>query len=228
MKRPKSDIPPNATEVVISKYRQKGFHISFRTTECMLNGVVVGQRFYDSDGNIQKETPLKNGKKHGREYIWDETGALESVEPYVDGKRHGLAKQYNRKGKVIGTYRFVHGTGYDIWRYEREDGTIGISEIFTVQDGSLHGYEWWPRADQRSVWHERHWQQGIYHGIERMWNAKGKLKRGFPKYWIRGKAVRKSAYLKAAETDKTLPAFTEKENSPRRKFPGEIETLLSK
>jgi len=226
IKRPKSDIPQNATEVIISKYRQKGFHISFRTTECLLDGLVVGQRFYDSDGNLQKETPLKDGKKHGREYIWDERGALESVEPYVNGKLHGLAKQYNHKGKVIGTYRFVHGNGYDIWRYEREDGSIGVSEIFSVQDGSLHGYEWWPRTDQHSVWHERHWQQGRVHGIERMWNDKDKLKRGFPKYWIQGQAVNKRVYLKAAEADKTLPNYEEKENLPQRRFPVEIENLL--
>ncbi len=228
MKKPKSDIPQNATEVVISKYRQKGFHIFFQTTECLLDGLVVGQRFYDSDGNIQKETPLKNGKKHGREYIWDETGALESEEPYVDGKRHGLAKQYNRKGEVIGTYRFVRGMGYDIWRYEREDGSIGISEIFTLQDGTLNGYEWWPREDQHSLWHERHWRGGLPHGIERRWNQAGRLKRGYPKYWIDGKAVNKRAYLKASEGDQSLPRFREQDNLPKRKFPADIEKLLAK
>ena len=226
MKKIKSDIPQNATEVVISKHRQKGFHTSFQTTECLLDGQVVGRRFYDSDGNIQKETSLKNGKKHGREYIWDETGSLESVEPYVDGKLHGLAKQYNRNGKVIGTYRFVHGDGYDIWRYEDEDGTIGISEIFSIRDGELHGFEWWPRADQHSVWHERHWLHGTPHGIERRWNAEGKLSRGYPKYWVLGKAVNKRAYISAALKDKTLPKFLERENRPKRTFPADIEKLM--
>jgi antitoxin component YwqK of YwqJK toxin-antitoxin module len=229
MKKPKSDIPQDAIEREIREYRQEGGHINFRTTECLLDGRVVGQRAYDSDGRLIIETPLKNGKKHGREYIWDLfSGHLESVEPYVDGKMHGLAKQYGRHGQVIGTYRFVHGNGYDIWRYEREDGSIGISEIFTVKDGVLDGYEWWPRSDQQSVHHERHWQQGNYHGIERMWNEKGRLKRGYPKYWVQGKVVSKRVYLKAAGKDKTLPKFKVSENRPQRKFPGDIESLLSK
>src|SRR6266545_7418760 len=226
--KPKSDIPQAATEVEISEYRQEGQHIYFRTTECFVNGRVVGQRAYDSDGTMRMETPLKNGKKHGREYIWYEDGALESIEPYVEGKLHGLAKQYGRKGNPIGTYRFVRGTGYDIWRYEEQDGSIGISEIFSVQDGSLHGYEWWLKTDQHSVWHERHWQQGNVHGIERMWNDKNGLKRGYPKYWIQGQKVSKRIYLKAAKEDKTLPKFQDKDNRPRRKFPIEIENLLSK
>jgi antitoxin component YwqK of YwqJK toxin-antitoxin module len=226
MKHYKSDIPRGVTEVEISEYRQEGNWIHFRVVECRLDGKVVGQRSYDSDGNLMREAPLKNGKRHGREYIWDETGALESMEPFVDGKMHGLCKQYNRNGKIIGTYRFVHGTGLDIWRYEREDGSIGISEIFTMQDGSLHGYEWWLRDDQHSVWHERHWQQGKFHGIERMWNREGKLKRGYPKYWIRGQAVDKGAYLRAAVKDETLPAYQEKDNRPKRTFPDKIESLI--
>jgi antitoxin component YwqK of YwqJK toxin-antitoxin module len=227
MKRPKSDIPQGVKEVEIREYRQLGNLMYFRVAECRLDKVVVGQRAYDEDGRLMRETPLKNGKKHGREYIWDESGFLESMEPYVDGKLHGLAKQYNRNGKIIGTYRFVHGTGFDIWRYEREDGSIGISEIFTMQDGSLHGYEWWLRDDQHSIWHERHWQKGEFHGIERMWNREGKLKRGYPKYWIRGQAVDRRAHLKATVQDKTLPMYKENDNRPQRKFPEEIESLVA-
>lgn len=196
--------------------------------ECLLDGQLVGQRSYDGEGNLRIETPIRNGQKHGREYIWNESGCLESVEPFVNGKRHGLAKQYGRKGNVIGTYRFVHGTGFDIWRWEQEDGSTFVSEVFSVRDGALDGYEWWLNEDQRSVWHERHWRKGKLHGIERMWNEKGRLKRGFPKYWFQGQAVRKHAYMKAAEKDKTLPGYREKDNQPQRKFPLEIEQLLAK
>ena len=226
MKRPKSDISPDAIERVIEEYREQGQLIYFRLTECILNGQVVGRRAYDSEGALRVETPLKNGNKHGHEYIWNEQGMLESVEPYVDGHLHGLAKQYNQRGKIIGTYRFVHGAGYDIWRYERKDGSIGISEIFSVKDTALHGYEWWPKDDQHSVWHERHWQRGQVHGIERMWNDKGRLKRGYPKYWIQGKAVPKRVYLKAAAKDKTLPKYREIDNRPQRRFPDDIQKLL--
>ena len=226
MRRPKSDIPQDASERQIEAYREQGRLVYFRVAECILNGQVVGRRAYDGEGILRVETSLNNGKKHGREYIWDERGVLESVEPYIEGQLHGLAKQYNRKGKVIGTYRFVRGTGFDIWRFERDDGSIGISEIFSVQDSALQGYEWWLREDQRSVWHERHWQKGQLHGIERMWNDNGKFKRGYPKYWIQGKVVTKRAYLRAAEKDKTLPVYGEKDNRPQRRFPDELENCF--
>lgn len=77
------------------------------------------------------------------------------------------------------------------------------------------------------LWHELHWQEGKYHGIERQWNSAKKLRRGFPQYWIKGDRVTKRKYLRAAEEDLSLPAFRVKDNSPRRKFPSEIEQLFS-
>jgi antitoxin component YwqK of YwqJK toxin-antitoxin module len=222
MRRPASDIPENVTETELHEYHEERHHIFFRVTQCILGAKVVGQRAYDGNGRLMRETPLKNGRKQGREFIWDEEGHLESVEPYVDGQLHGLAKQYNRKGRVMGTYRFVHGTGFDIWRYEREDGMIVISEIHSIRNSVLHGFEWWLRDDQQSVWHECHWQEGKFHGIERIWNREGRLKKGYPKYWIQNRAVSKRVYMKAAGKDRTLPRFSEQENQPRRRFPKEV------
>ena len=228
MRARKSDIPAGITEVQSREFSQTEHFVYFRVMDCILDDQVVGQRSYDGVENLRIETPIRNGQKHGREYTWSESGGLESVEPFVNGKLHGLAKQYGRRGNVIGTYRFMHGTGYDIWRWEREDGSIYISEASHIQDGSLDGYEWWLKEDQRSIWHECHWQSGKLHGIERMWNERGKLKRGFPKYWIRDQAVRKHVYMKAAEKDKTLPGYRDKDNQPQRKFPIEIDQLLAK
>ena len=228
MRTRRSDIPAGVREVEVREFSQTEHYVYFRVMDCLLDDEVVGQRSYDGDGNLRIETPIKNGKKQGREYIWNESGALESVEPFVNGKRHGLAKQYGRTGKVIGTCRFKHGTGFDIWRWEQEDGTTFISEVFSAREGVLDGYEWWLNEDQRSVWHERSWHKGKLHGIERMWNAKGRLKRGFPKYWIQDQAVRKHVYMKAAGKDKTLPGYREKDNQPQRRFPNEIDQLLAK
>jgi hypothetical protein len=61
-----------------------------------------------------------------------------------------------------------------------------------------------------------------------MWNDKNGLKRGYPKYWVQGQKVSKRIYLKVAKEDKTLPKFQDKDNRARRKFPIEIENLLSK
>jgi len=219
MRRFKSDIPPNVIEQTTREFRRVGGAIYHRLTNCTLNGEVVGQRGYSEEGQLVSETPLRNGNKHGREFQWNDDGSLLLIEPYVNGKIHGTAKQYGRRGLVIGTYTLRHGTGYDIWRQESEDGSITISEIHTLRDGLPHGYEWWLTNKPHIVWHELHWHEGQYHGIERQWNAANKLRRGFPCYWIKGERVDKRKYLRAAKKDPTLPPFRLKDNSPRRKFP---------
>jgi hypothetical protein len=211
----------------VREYEQVGSLIYLRLTECILDGQVVGQRAYDHDGRLMIETPLKDGKKHGREYTWREDGTLLSVEPYAGGKIHGLAKQYGQKGKVIGTYRMKHGTGLDVWRQEVGDGVATISEIHSLQDGRPHGYEWWFSGIPPALWHECHWRAGEYHGIERQWNKTGKLRHGYPKYWIRGEQATQRQYMNAMQTDKTLPVYRDRDNAPRRKFPAEIDDLLS-
>ena len=218
MKRPKSDIPQNAVERRVEGYGG--------LTECVIDGLVLGRRVYNDKGGIVRETSLKDGKKHGNEIEWNDDGTLLSVEPYLEGQIHGLAKQYSRSGKIIGTYRFVRGTGYDIWRWEWWEGFAPVSEVHSMQDGVPHGYEWWLDPDQRSLDHERHWFEGNYHGIERKWNYRRKLRRGYPKYWIRGEVVTKRQYLKAVKSDKTLPRFRAQDNSPRRQFPPVIQKVL--
>jgi hypothetical protein len=227
MRRFKSDIPPNIVEQVSQEFRREGSAIFYRLTTCLLDGEVVGQRAYSEAGQLVVETPLKNGNKHGREYQWDDDGKLNLIEPYVNGKIHGTAKQYDRRGFVIGTYTLSHGTGYDIWRDKSDDGTITISEIHTLRDGLPDGYEWWLTRKSHIVWHERHWKQGEYHGIERQWNSANKLSRGYPRYWIKSQRVRKRQYLRATQEDPSLPPFRLKDNAPRRRFPDTIEQLLS-
>lgn len=226
MRRFKSDIPQNVVEKVTREFRREGSAIYHQLTDCVLNGEVVGQRVYGEEGQLVIETPLRNGKKHGREFDWAEDGTLSLIEPYANGKIHGTARQYGRDGSVIGTYSLRHGTGYDIWRMENEDGAIHISEIHTFRDGLRHGYEWWLTENPHIVWHELHWHDGQFHGIERQWNATNKLHRGFPRYWIKGERVDKRKYLRAATKDLTLPPFHLKDNSPRRKFPTDIEQLF--
>jgi hypothetical protein len=226
VRRLKSDIPPNVIELVTREFRREGGAIYTRLTNCLLNGEVVGERGYGEEGQLLTETPLRKGNKHGREFQWDDDGRLLSIEPYVNGKIHGTAKQYGRHGSVIGTYSLTHGTGYDIWRSEGEDGAIHISEIHILRDGLPHGFEWWLTSKPHIVWHEIHWCEGQYHGIERQWNFANKLKRGFPQYWINGDRVDKRKYLRAAKEDPSLPPFRLKGNSPRRKFPPAIEQLF--
>ena len=173
------------------------------------------------------ETPIKNGLKDGLEFTCDDDGKLLLVEPYVKGKNHGTAKQYGKEGQVIGTYTLRHGTGFDIWRQENADQVVYVSEIHRLQDGVPHGEEWHFTSLRQELWYERHWYMGKLHGIERIWNSRGRLRRGYPKFYVLDRAVSKHTYLKWALTDKTLPRFREKDNWPRRIFPSQIQRLIS-
>jgi hypothetical protein len=95
-----------------------------------------------------------------------------------------------------------------------------------MREGQPHGYEWWLREDQRSVWAERHWWEGQVHGIEREWNAQGRLKRGYPRYYFSGERVSKRAYLRALTVDSNLPAFRVEDNQPQRCFPSRAASAL--
>lgn len=227
MKHVKSGIPQGVIEETVREYKQEGTLHYYRVTDCLFKGNLVGQRVYNQEGIMVIESPMKDGLRHGREITWSDDGKLLLIEPYVRGKIHGTAKQYGRNGKVIGTYTIFHGTGFDVWRQENEDKTVFISEIHGLQDGFANGYEWHFASSKQDLWHERHWYMGKLHGIQRMWNSKGRLRRGYPKFYIADRAVPKQKYIKMTFMDKTLPVFREKDNLPFRKIPREIKGLKS-
>ena len=109
-------------------------------------------------------------------YCWLGPGLLSSAEPYVDGLRHGTARQWDAKGRLIGTFRMLRGTGIDLWRQPLDDGRVYLSEVLYLQNGQRHGFEWWLEEDQLGVFIERHWLAGQLHGIEREWNHEGRCR----------------------------------------------------
>src|SRR5437016_4009810 len=143
MKRSKSDIPRRAVERLAGEYRGESAITPYRTMKCVLDGKIVGERVYNQDGQVVIERPIKSGKTHGHMYFWNDDGTLSLVEPYLEGKVHGVAKQYGRKGKIIGKYKLVHGTGFDIWRQESLKGSMFVSELDSLRDGVPESVEWW-------------------------------------------------------------------------------------
>lgn len=213
-----SSIPPGAKERITKRYPSG----KKKRAEYRVGRKVVGVRFFFESGEPELEYGMKDGKRHGIEYDWLDPGMLVSAEPFVDGLQHGTAKQWDWAGRLIGTYRMVRGTGIDLWRGRREDGTVYLSEMMHCKGGLRHGFQWFIEEDQRSVCVERHWREGQLHGIERMWNRAGRLRRGFPKYHVAGEVVSKRQYLKTSAIDQTLPSFRLQENEPARTFPPEI------
>lgn len=223
MKSVKSGLPRDVIEKPVG---EEGKPHADRIVECFVGGNLVGRRIYNYAGILIMETPMKAGLKQGREITWRDDGSLLLIEPYVKGKVHGTARQYGHDGKVIGTYTMIHGTGFDIWRQENEDDTVFVSEIHRIRDGVPHGYEWGFASSRMDIWYERHWNMGKLHGIERLWNSKGRLRPGYPKFYAADEPVTRQKYIKLTLTDTTLPVFRESDNLPHREMPAEVEALL--
>ncbi len=219
----KSCIPKSARERVVKRFADG----SKREAEYRIGRKLVGRRWFYDTGEPESETAFKNGKRHGIEFRWDDPDILISAEPFLDGLPHGTARQWNFDGKLIGTYRMRRGTGIDLWRQEREDGSIYLAEVLYVYKGARHGMEWWIDENQLTVYIEREWKAGQLHGVWREWNPKGRLRRGFPKYHVANTQVTKRQYLAASKRDSTLPPFRPKDNRPGRTFPPEIAKHLS-
>lgn len=188
----------------------------------------VGVRFFSEGGVVELEHGIRRGRTHGTHSEWDSEGRLMFRETYVNGRAHGIAKQWSRiAGKLIGKFRMNHGTGIDLW-WNDGPGRFYLSEIRYMRNGLLHGREWWLDGSEKSVWSERWWRNGHKHGIERQWNSKGKLDKGFPKYFLSDKQVSRSQYLKAAVQDPSLPPYQAEDNKSKRIFPSEIQPHLRK
>ena len=222
MKHYRSSIPKAAREKIVATFRTGPQKYK---VECVLKREVVGIRIFEENRQLQYECPLKNGLMHGTVYFfWD--GKVDFAEPYRNGLAHGTAKQWSPDGELLGTYTMKNGTGLDLWRSKDHwgAGSIYLSEARYYKDGNRHGFEWWlDPDDQTRVREESHFLESLSHGIERRWNSKRKLRRGYPKYWVRGQQVTKRQYISASSKDPTMPAFRLKDNKPKRDFPPEVK-----
>lgn len=218
----RSSIPKAARERIVERYPSG----KKKQAEYRLKGKVVGTRSFYETGEPELEYGLRNGKKHGIHYDWPTPGKLGFVEPYVDGVPHGTAKQWSDHGKLLGTYTMNRGTGIDLWRCQRKDGSVFLSEARFLKNGFVCGFEWYINEDQQRVDSEHHYNGKVLHGICREWNAQGRLRRGYPQYYVNHQKLTKQQYLRASKMDPTLPPFRVKDNKPSRIFPKEIAREL--
>lgn len=217
-----SSIPADAAERVVERYAGG----AKKKAEYRVGRELVGVRYFHETGEPDFEYGLRNGKRHGVEYRWDSPGRMTSAIPFTQGVEHGTAKQWADDGNLIGTYKMVRGTGIDLWRQQRDDGSVYLAEVLYRRGGHLNGFEWWLDESQRMVYIERHWRDSQLHGIYREWNEAGRLRRGYPQYFVGGVQVTKRQYLKACAADPTLPPFRQQDNRAFRTFPAEVAKHL--
>lgn len=225
MKHYRSSIPKTARERILATYETGP---EKHKAEYLIGRSVVGIRYFDQNGQFEIEHPMKDGLLHGTLYRCDD-GVVTSAEPYRNGLAHGIARQWSFDGDLIGTYTMKRGTGLDLWRCKKDwgDKRVFLAEARFLRNGKWHGFEWWLNEDQKSVHDEQHFWENLQHGIERSWNSNNRLRRGYPRYWIKGKQVTKRDYIRACADDLSLPPFDESDNRPRRKFPPQVLAAIN-
>lgn len=211
LSRASAPIPEQAQEIILETW-DTGAKQSARY---LLDGRAVGYRSWNEAGQLLMEYGIGDEQMHGRFRTWHDNGQLCQASWYEGGKEHGTSEQYAEDGSLIGSYTMLHGTGVDLW-FSRPGV---VTEERHYQDGLRHGPERWWNDDRRTVGEESHFRHGAEHGVFRKWNAEGRLRRGYPRYFVAGRQVRKAAYERSARHDPTLPPFREEENAPARQAP---------
>jgi antitoxin component YwqK of YwqJK toxin-antitoxin module len=207
-----SDIPAGAAEEVIERYPSG----ARKTSRYIAGGqIVVARSFYES-GRTELETPRRDGLRHGIEYQWDDAGRLRSAIPYRRGLEHGTSRQWGPDGALIGTYEMQDGTGVDLWHGIAADGSVYLSEVRHCRHGERHGIEWLINEDQRSVYREMTYRDGVEHGILREWEADGVLNPGRPAFFVLGTAVTLNEYQDRSADDPSLPPYRPADDRPQR------------
>jgi antitoxin component YwqK of YwqJK toxin-antitoxin module len=211
----RSSIPTSAAEVIEASFDCG----AKKSASYFLSGKKVGYRQWNERGELEFEYGIKDGKKHGREYCFFENGQPYEVTPYCNGRIHGTGKQWSDEGKVVITYKLINGTGLDLWCGHQNDSLS--EEHYYPKDGESGYHRLW-HYDEKYIRQEYHFSDGRgYHGIWREWNEKGKMRRGFPQYYVNDRRVTKRQYLKASEMDESLPPYRPAEDRPYRKLPPE-------
>ncbi len=187
---------------------------------------LVARVYYHSTGAIDWETHYDaQGRQHGVERQEFPDGRLMYRARYRHGLQIGWQEQWDATGRLVIRKRFVNGTGADLWwGCCNCAGAFALAEERYFVAGQRHGPERWWNPDG-TVYSEAWYFKGVEHGIAREWNDAGRMRRGFPRYFVKGERVTLRAYEKARRDDPTLPERTEQDSLPARPLPQLIDEL---
>jgi len=197
--------------------------------EYYVPGEKVGERVFYQNGKVAEERLLKNGVRQGPTRMFYDSGKVFAVFPYQHGKIDGTVQFFKETGELLGASTLVAGTGvlrqYPLAPVVPEDaeltykdglldgtkrtwGRYGSAaeiscECTQVSRGTNEGWDVLISAKGNLV-SSAYFHDGALHGVYREFNSDGSVDAGYPKYFVRGKAVAEEAYREAARDDAVL------------------------
>ena len=92
---------------------------------------------YNENGNLNVETPYKNGKMEGIDKWYNENGNLKSETPYKNGEKEGIVKWYNENGNLRSEMPYKNGEKEGMLKWYYENGNL--KEEIPYKNGKTHG-----------------------------------------------------------------------------------------
>jgi len=208
----KTWIPVDAVETVTERYPDG----TKKEASYFVGDEEVGYRMLDEQGTLDYESS-RSGIHRGSYYRFHPNGQLLEIQPYHKDTMHGIGKQWAEDGELLVTWKLVRGVGLDLWC---DTWSKTLSEERYWSDEGKVGYKRQWNEDEATIWQEYFVLQGTgYHGVWREWNAKGRLRRGFPRYFVSDGKVTRRQYLRACKSDPTLRPYRPEDDDPNRELP---------
>ena len=180
--------------------------------EAIMHGRVVAQLAWSAEGKLLHERPFAaDGRPDGLEVEYDDAGHVLWLAHWVAGEMHGTTMQFDPTGLPVVVTEFVHGRGIDVWM------SCGrVTEVRTTYNGIPDGLVRW--GDPSRPDEEEHFALGKRHGVFRSWED-GKLRPGYPMFYVEDLEVSREAYLSARAIDSGLPLYNESDDANERSMP---------
>lgn len=182
----------------------------------------LSRLIWSRDGALLHEQPLDaRGRHHGIEVERDDTGAVVWCATWVHGSMHGPLILFDESGLPALVTEFVHGRGTDLWM------SCGrVSEVRELVDGVPHGLVRWGDPEEPSE--EGYFDRGRRHGIFREWETNGRLRKGFPRFFLRDARVSRRAYELAQAKSSSLPPYIAREDANDREMPIAVREAVAR
>jgi antitoxin component YwqK of YwqJK toxin-antitoxin module len=149
-----------------------------RKTLLYVGSTVVGARYYNPEGKLICDSPIKDMKIHGKEREWFSNGVLKYEGNYLDGLKDGVFYQYNSEGKLLGTFEIKNGTGIEL--YWHDNGQLAQEIEYTK--GVVTG-------------RKRSWSSGGKLLEEELYNTHGRKEGASSRYYPNGKLEQTLQYF---------------------------------